>query len=170
MGSLDAIVRDVLLFARDFTINLQPLNTDELLDRTLEHCEAIITRSGVTVIRETHEVFDLQADQTLVTQALGNVLRNAVEAMTDSPSDCDDNELRLTVACRRVRCPDGRRRERIVFGVEDTGAAHMGSTPAWIALSATSDQRGLFCCQGLAPERWDLNNSAPRAGGERHGT
>ena len=121
VGSLDAIVRDVLLFARDFTINLQPLNTDELLDRALEHCEAIITRSGVTVIRETNEVFDLQADQNLLMQALGNVLRNAVEAMTDSPSEGDDNELRLTVVCRRVRCPDGQRRERIVFGVEDTG-------------------------------------------------
>ena len=119
--SLDAIVRDVLLFARDFTINLQPLNTDELLDRALEHCEAIITRRGVTVIRETNEAFDLHADQTLMIQALGNVLRNAVEAMTDSPSDCDDNELRLTVAYRRVRCPDGQRQPRIIFGVEDTG-------------------------------------------------
>ncbi len=119
--SLDEIVRDVLLFARDFTINIQPLKTDELLDRALEHCEAIITRSGVTVIRETKEVFDLQADQTLMTQALSNVLRNAVEAMTDSSSDCDDTELRLTVAYRRVRCPDGQRRQRVVFGVEDTG-------------------------------------------------
>ncbi len=119
--SLDAIVRDVLLFARDFTINIQPLKTDELLDRALEHCEAIITRSGVTVIRETKEVFDLQADQTLMTQALSNVLCNAVEAMTDSSSDCDDTELRLTVAYRRVRCPDGQRRQRVVFGVEDTG-------------------------------------------------
>lgn len=119
--SLDAIVRDVLLFARDYTINIQPLNTGELLDRALEHCEAIITRGNVTVIRETSEVFDLQADQTLFTQALSNVLRNAVEAMIDSPAGGDQNELRLSVACRRMRCPDGHRHERIVFGVEDTG-------------------------------------------------
>jgi two-component system sensor histidine kinase HydH len=61
----------------------------------------------------------LVADATLLVQALGNVIRNAVEAMEEVAEG--PRTLTLEVEQRLVRCPDGRRAPRVVFAVEDTG-------------------------------------------------
>jgi signal transduction histidine kinase len=54
-----------------------------------------------------------------MTQAIGNVVRNAIEATVEA--DVDPTRLRLTAERRRVRCPDGRQAHRIIIAVEDNG-------------------------------------------------
>jgi signal transduction histidine kinase len=114
---LDQIVGDVLRFAKDLRLQLAPTPSAEILDAALESCEALVRTHGVTVERS-----DLQAtldlDRHLMTQALTNLVRNAVEAMASR-----DGERTLFLSTRRSRraLRDGRRSEHVVFRIEDTG-------------------------------------------------
>lgn len=116
---LDAIVRDVLTFARDMTIRPQPTTATELLERALASCESLLVGRDIGVRREDHSPCRLQADGCLMVQALSNVVRNAIEAMVEAEST--QQTLTLGAAKRKVRCPDGRQAQRIVLWVQDTG-------------------------------------------------
>jgi signal transduction histidine kinase len=115
---LDAVVRDVLSFARETTIRPEPTTADDLLDRALASCASLLV--GIEVDRERSVLaLDVCADAGLIVQALGNVIRNAVEAMIEG----NPAVKRLTVRAdrRRVRCSDGGQEPRIVFSIADTG-------------------------------------------------
>jgi signal transduction histidine kinase len=61
----------------------------------------------------------LHADACLIAQALGNVVRNAIEAMVEAGAA----RRRLTISARRrrIRTPEGKRAPRLVIAVHDTG-------------------------------------------------
>ncbi len=81
---LDAIVRDVLSFARELSPRMSSVDVTELFDRVLATCHADITAGGVEVVRDDDgEPITLQADADLLHQALVNLVRNAVQAMAD---------------------------------------------------------------------------------------
>lgn len=115
---LDAVVRDVLLFARDSAMHPQEVEADELIDRALEACESQLTGADVVVVR-SRRTLRLVADGGLFVQALANVIRNAVEAMVESGSVSP--EIHIGAARRVLRVPQGGRSARIVFEVRDTG-------------------------------------------------
>jgi len=115
---LDAVVRDVLSFARDMTIRPEPVTSDELLDRAIASCASLLS-DGIELMREAGVAQRLQADPSLVTQALGNIIRNAVEAMVES--EAPRRLLRVGASRRRVRCPNGRQEARIILSVQDSG-------------------------------------------------
>jgi signal transduction histidine kinase len=52
-------------------------------------------------------------------QALGNVIRNAVEAMVES--DCTQRRVSISVSRRKVRCPGGASTMHTILSVRDTG-------------------------------------------------
>ena len=115
---LDAVVRDVLSFARETTVRPEPTTADELLDRSLASCASLLL--GVDVDRERATLpLDLCADAGLIVQALGNVIRNAVEAMIEA--DAPKRRLTVQANLRRVRCSGGHQESRIVFSITDTG-------------------------------------------------
>jgi signal transduction histidine kinase len=117
---LDAIVRDVLQFARDMTITRSETTAEHLLERALHGCEALLAGArGVEVLREAASGCSLHADVNLLTQALSNIVRNAIEAMNLVPDQ--HHRLALGAEIRRVRCPDGELHERVVLTIEDTG-------------------------------------------------
>ena len=118
---LDGVVRDVLLFARDMKFKPAPTTGGELMSQALARCESVLGGSAVEVTSAGPEdgSDELVADEGLMTQALGNVIRNAVEAMVEA--DASPRRLAVSVMKRRVRGPDGRRGQRIVFSVQDTG-------------------------------------------------
>lgn len=122
---LDAIVRDVLQFARDMTITLTHTTAEHLVERSLQSCDALL--AGVAAVKvkvlATQEC-PLVADANLITQALSNIIRNAIEAMSLVPEQ--DHELRIAFESRRVRCPDGEQHERVIVSIEDSG----GGVPA----------------------------------------
>jgi signal transduction histidine kinase len=118
---LDAIVRDVLLFARDMRVRCEQTTAGELIDASLHGAEALLASAELEVSIDVADNGSgtLHADRGLLTQALGNVMRNAVEAMTEAESS--PRRLAISAEKKRIRCPDGRRAQRVVIAVEDTG-------------------------------------------------
>ncbi|MHC5026819.1 MAG: sensor histidine kinase [Planctomycetota bacterium] len=119
--AMDSIVRDVLAFARDTTIRCEPVRTDVLFERALTSCEGIITTSGVDVEMAGIGVDRFEADESLLVQAVVNVLANAIEAMASEPEAATSRCVHLYAARRPVRCPGGKRAVRVVLGVGDRG-------------------------------------------------
>lgn len=116
---LDAIVRDVLLFSKDTTVTPTPIAVRDLVARGIENCEALLAEDAVRTIIEVDDALSVAADAGLMTSALGNVIRNAIEAMRESSAA--DAVLTITADRGRTRCPDGRRDDRIRLEVRDTG-------------------------------------------------
>jgi len=121
VNMLDGIVHDVLLFARDVTITPSRATVQELFDRVLTACESLIVNDGIQIINDTDATASItvEVDPGLMTQALSNVVRNAVEAVNENESTT--RALHLQSDRRWVRCPDGARRRRVVVSVADSG-------------------------------------------------
>jgi signal transduction histidine kinase len=116
---LDAVVRDVLRFARDTTLNPEPTTVEDLFERGLAGCAALLD-DRIEVVRGSGSAsWRLHADVALLTQALSNLIRNAVESMIEHDACC--KQLHLSGDRRRVRCPNGALESRIVLCVQDTG-------------------------------------------------
>ena len=120
VDGLDAIVRDVLRFAQHTMIAPQETTAAELLRRALEACGPAIEAAGVRVVGpEPAEDQALAADPGLIVQALGNLIRNAVQSMDETANG--RRTLRLSIARSPRRLPGGGREDRVVIGVGDTG-------------------------------------------------
>ena len=120
---LDAIVRDVLSFARKTTIEPQPIDPKALVQRALDGCAALFQNSGTELACSFRAAGPMYADAGLLGQALGNIVRNAVEAMGETDGSPFDRPRRVRVVTeeRKMRCPGGQYDERIVIAVEDNG-------------------------------------------------
>jgi len=117
---LDSIVTDVLSFARDTQVRAERIGADDLIDRAVSTCQGLLAKRDVAIRRSVApDAATLEGDPGLLTQALGNVIRNGIEAMHDAPPDA--RRLSVDVARGTRRLPDGSRSERIVLGVLDHG-------------------------------------------------
>lgn len=116
---LDAVVRDVLTFAREMHVRVEETTDIDLFDRAVSTCEGLIVAHQVTVRRAERGMIAFDADPALLTQALSNLVRNAVEAMVEH--SCDRRELLLGAARRRVRGPNGNTQPCAVLWVHDSG-------------------------------------------------
>lgn len=96
---LDAIVRDVLLFSRDMSLRPTEVPAAELVDRALTGCESLLVSGRIEVVRDVEPECRLCVDVALMTQALVNVVRNALEAMIEF----DGPTRRLRVGARGGR-------------------------------------------------------------------
>src|SRR5690606_10193033 len=72
---LDAIVRDVLSFARNTAIHPRQTNAADLFDRAVRSCETILVGTTLHIEGEPEEC-RFEADAALLVQVLGNLLRN----------------------------------------------------------------------------------------------
>lgn len=75
---LDAIVGDVLSFAREIRVRPEPTSAGDLFDEALAMCDT----GGARIEREG-DGLGLNADTTLTLQALVNLIRNATDAGGD---------------------------------------------------------------------------------------
>lgn len=144
---LDAVVRDVMLFAREVKLNPATISAADLVQRALDNCASLIasppeptgdgadsvahvsdgsrpSRPAVSINRDINaeSAIELEADGPLVAGAIANVVRNAIEAMAETPRE--QRVLRLTVTRAMRRNPGGERTRRsphIVFTIEDNG-------------------------------------------------
>jgi two-component system sensor histidine kinase HydH len=119
VSGLDAVVRDVLAFARQTTIHPRAVGVAEIFDRALEGCAGLLEQGGIEVQRGPGGDLGLHADPGLLQQAVGNLVRNAVEAMTEAGAG--PRRLWLGAERRAVRRPDGGNERRVVLVVRDTG-------------------------------------------------
>lgn len=130
--ALDVVVGDVLMFAREFKVRVEPVDAAGALEAALEACQgefAACPTGWMTVERMnersgTMPVF--HGDPGLVHQALVNVVRNAIEAMRDCPERA--HVLRLEAAAVRGRGADDAVALRVIDsgpGVKDEVIARM---------------------------------------------
>ena len=108
---LDAIVRDLLLFARPRQLHRITYDIAELCDRVLDLLKNMCLEANVVVRRTYEDVSPLWIDVGQIEQVLINLCMNAIQAMPDGGV--------LTVACSKNN--DG-----IDIAISDTG---MGIPP-----------------------------------------
>lgn len=117
---LDAVVSDVLTFARELRLDLAAISAGELIDRSLASCADLLDRAGVEALSPgaSGARLRLVCDAGLVGQALTNILRNAIEAMAAGDGL---KRVEIGVSSGRMRGPDGRRRSMVSIRVRDHG-------------------------------------------------
>ena len=127
---LDAVVTDVLAFAREMRLNLQPMEIEPVVARAVEEClavdreEAGASAGAITVVRETDCVGDgvAECDAAALHRAVVNVVRNAIQAMRDQgKAGGSVRELTIGVGERSMPDADGRTRRSIAISIRDSG-------------------------------------------------
>ena len=123
---IDTIVRDILRFARDTSVKPRCVTVAELVEQAIESCRATLAETEVAVEIEAAagDPIRVEVDPTLMVQAIGNVIRNAAEAMAETSDRSRTVHVRVERSTRRL--PSGERADRIVISVEDSGP---GITP-----------------------------------------
>ena len=118
---IDTIVRDVLRFARDTSVQRRRVRVVELVEQALESCRATLSETEVSVVTKeaVGDPLLVDVDPTLMVQAIANVIRNAAEAMGEPTGGTRTIYVRGERSVRRL--PSGERCDRIVIGVEDSG-------------------------------------------------
>ncbi|HLX39121.1 MAG TPA: ATP-binding protein [Ktedonobacteraceae bacterium] len=111
---LDAIVRDLLLFARPRQLYAVPCNLIELSDHVLHMMHGQCSAAGVTVQRMYDDIPLIQVDAAQMEQVLFNLYMNALQAMPDGGT--------LTITCQVVSTYAATAKKRdhslpIAFGV-----------------------------------------------------
>lgn len=116
---LDAIVRDVLDFARDLRVRPEPVDTSDLIEAVRHSprlgCEPV--EAGTTRVEPGAEA--VLCDRSLGTQALLNVVENARQATTLTGETPDAVEL-FASPCT-LRTGPGERVAGVSLGVRDRG-------------------------------------------------
>lgn len=80
---LEAIVSDVLAFARETRVQPRLVNADALLRRVLDAHRPAIDAAAVGIVVDCDEELEIHADPELLSAALLNLVRNAVDAMAE---------------------------------------------------------------------------------------
>jgi signal transduction histidine kinase len=107
---LNSIVTDVVTFSREIEPQLAPVDAHDALAAAVQTLAPVLDASAISVELQRSQPLLMHADAQLLHQALLNLLRNAVQAMTDNTSA----PRRLTLACRaEPPC--------VVLTVRDTG-------------------------------------------------
>lgn len=81
---LDAVVGDVLNFAREMKIRPAQTEVSALIDQAIEACQGLLHDSPVELRRDSaaeSRLPTIDIDAILINQALVNLMRNAIEAM-----------------------------------------------------------------------------------------
>ena len=107
MGRVQDIINNLLEFSRESGAELQSVNINDLLRKTLQLLNKGLQNSGITVVTDFGALGACLANQNALRQIFLNLISNAVQAMPNG------GELRL----RTVPLPDG----RIRLDFTDTG-------------------------------------------------
>ncbi|MGD9689428.1 MAG: sensor histidine kinase [Phycisphaerales bacterium] len=123
VSRLNAVVGDVLTFARELRLRPTRVCAGELLSDALDSARgdpSLWTRVETRWASPRNEAPHVECDPLLVHQALLNVIRNALEAMSDLPPEAP-RVLTLDARIRRARDPRGGAEPMICLSVRDTG-------------------------------------------------
>jgi PAS domain S-box-containing protein len=107
VGRAQAIIKNLLEFSRESRTDLERLDINDLVRRTLQLLEKYLESSGVTVAADLGDVPACIANDNALRQILLNLVTNGVQAMPRGGS--------LTIRTAR-RAPD-----RVSLEVQDTG-------------------------------------------------
>lgn len=116
---LDAVVGDVLRFARDQRLMLEPIDSCDLIERVLVDCDAAIRAVRAHVHHECEPVA-FEGDAGMLRQALVNLVRNACDALEEQGIE-SPREIALDVAETSLVGAGGESVDAVAFRVRDTG-------------------------------------------------
>lgn len=125
---LNAIVCDVLAFAREVRIEAVPTPAAPIIERAAESCADLVERSGVRLTLPGADDPDalILCDAGLIQQALTNIIRNAIEAVERAERRGAGGRVRVSVGRSSLRDESGGVRGMVAVRVRDTGP---GVTP-----------------------------------------
>lgn len=115
---LNAVVGDVLTFSRQVRVSPARVSVASLFEEAIEACRGCIT-PGLVIERMESESDSVWCDSNLVHQALVNVIRNAMEAMSEHGVSCP--KLVFDAAVRRVLTRGGERESMVALVIRDNG-------------------------------------------------
>lgn len=124
----DAVVADVLAFAKDLRVRPVDSTAREALSDAADACAHLFgARPSVRLVRLDAEPgradIPLRADPALLRQALVNVLRNALDAIDEAPdAPAGGHSVTLDASRRAAMGSRGERLPMVVLSVRDTGA------------------------------------------------
>jgi PAS domain S-box-containing protein len=126
---LDAIVRDLLLFARPRQLHRTSCSLSAVSDHVLHLLQTQCTEANVTVCRDYDTVLSVLADASQVEQILFNLFTNAIQAMPEGGT--------LTVSCRpaEMRTSDDAQHGQATVECKDE--------PQWFELQVTDTGVGI---------------------------
>lgn len=116
--SLDAIVGDVLHFARELKPHRRPLSSADVFERAVAAHRPAIDAGGVRVLCDAAQADDttIDGDGDLLHQAMLNLIRNAVDAMIG-----EEGRPGVPLPRRRLTLCARREGEQVVLSVRDRG-------------------------------------------------
>ncbi|MCL4220527.1 MAG: hypothetical protein KJZ65_04070 [Phycisphaerales bacterium] len=121
---LDAVVNDVLTFSREMKVRPSLMTGGELMeDALLRVADLLSDENGPRLVRGpgmTDEAVLIEADRGLMTQALVNVIRNAVEATLEQ-SPTGGGAIALDVRTSAESAGREHAGPMVVFVIRDTG-------------------------------------------------
>jgi signal transduction histidine kinase len=115
---LDAVVGDVLTFARETKLRCESVEAASMFEQALVACADLISHAGIEVVAQIDADTHIWCDASAVHQALVNVLRNACQAMEHESTE---RSLNLSAAPMHVLDADGKRVRMMALCVRDTG-------------------------------------------------
>lgn len=115
---LDAIVGDVLAFARDTRVRPASASVASPVVAALAGAEDLVEAYDIDVDLDLDESVEAEIDAPLLEQAMLNLLRNACEAMAGVDRT---RRLELAVLVRELRDPDAGRVPHAVVEIRDSG-------------------------------------------------
>ncbi len=80
LAKINRTLRDLLVFSKDLRLNLYEHSLGRLVEESVEDCRAAASERDVRLRWECATEATLRIDKLKLTQAIGNVLRNAIDA------------------------------------------------------------------------------------------
>jgi signal transduction histidine kinase len=121
--TVEAIVGDVLSFAREIKVRHEKVQAKRVLDGALEHLThaSVVGAQSVRIVRDerAEEATTLWCDGGLLSQALANIVRNAMEAMHEHHAPV--RELHIDARAAKLSFGSGKRVQACVISVMDSG-------------------------------------------------
>jgi signal transduction histidine kinase len=79
LGDVNRVLTDLLVFSRDLRLNLYGHALDQIVGESIEECRPFAAEKGVALALARGPSRELAVDKLKIKQALGNVIRNAIE-------------------------------------------------------------------------------------------
>jgi signal transduction histidine kinase len=120
--TVDAVVHDVLAFAKEIRVRPTVVSVDDLFTRAIEEAVGPDSRGLVVDRKDLRSATrEIECDPSLMQRALVNIVANAVQAMREREGAGPACRLTLDVGRRTIADADGTKRSFTAVSVADSG-------------------------------------------------